>query len=538
MNIIIPRTGTAPSGAKVISETDLESVLTAGQAAVANSLLAKADAVLTAAGTTALRSIASHFSDSISIKDFGAVCDGVADDTLAVQAAVTAAVNQQKKLYSPGPVRLTAGIGASGSLTMYGDGSASSYWLWDASASTSGLSITLGYAADTFSQSVSISEMAFFTKNALNGTAIYVKSPTTGGDRVTVRVWLSKVTVRGYKGPLYDGWANGMGFDGVARVIVDACCIIGRVGAAEPNYITTTGVLFNNASHSTPHPTELLVSNSFIAYAQYGILAGDMEGLFVRGCNIFGVTTGIQAGDGLGDYPHALITDTHVNAAALCININRMFQAFITNNLLYSQLSTSVPMAIQITNLAKYFLIRGNSFENLNSSLAQNTIVVSSGAFGLVDGNMFRRSNSVDGAHNGLAIWFTSGSSNCVATNANVFDRSQVSRLMLDEGTSNIMAFSVQGLPGFSRNNDGIETRYGSSIVTLNSSGVGMITFDTPFKKAQRTAVISNGDPGFSGSSSFDVVQTSCTASTLVFQVQGVSGGTPTVRVNWIAYGD
>jgi hypothetical protein len=54
-----------------------------------------------ATGTTTARNLATRFADVVNVKDFGAVCDGVADDTAAIQAAI----DVQK-----GPVFLPNGI--------------------------------------------------------------------------------------------------------------------------------------------------------------------------------------------------------------------------------------------------------------------------------------------------------------------------------------------------------------------------------------------------------------------------------------------
>jgi hypothetical protein len=323
----------------------------------------------------------------------------------------------------------------------------------------------------------------------------------------------------------------------VPRVLVDGFCFVGKINGTEPNYGSATGILYNNASGATPHGTECLVVNSFITCAQFGLVAGDMEGLFVRGCNMFAVGVGITAGDGSADYPHAVISQNYIQATVVCIKVNRMFEVFVVDNLLYSQLSVVTPVGVQVLGNANYFLIKGNIFENYNQSIAQNSVVVSSGGKGLVDGNIFRRSNSIDGSVHGAGIWFTSGASGCTATNTNLFD-GEVFTPMLDQGVANVMAFSLKGLSSYSSGNDGVITQYGSTVVTLNNTGVGVIGFPLPFKNSFKTAVISNGDPAFAGAMPFVVNHPTCTRFILAFQVVGVSGTMAPVRVEWVAYGD
>jgi len=79
-------------------------------------------ALITATGATTARSAAAHFADAISVKDFGAVGDGVTDDTAAVQAAINGAQTLGKILYFPaGNYRLTSALTITYGMTIAGN---------------------------------------------------------------------------------------------------------------------------------------------------------------------------------------------------------------------------------------------------------------------------------------------------------------------------------------------------------------------------------------------------------------------------------
>jgi hypothetical protein len=73
------------------------------------------------------RTFASKFGDSPSVKDYGAVGDGIVDDTAAIQAAInacTARPTLSARLYVPsGNYKITSGLTATNGLIMFGDGS-------------------------------------------------------------------------------------------------------------------------------------------------------------------------------------------------------------------------------------------------------------------------------------------------------------------------------------------------------------------------------------------------------------------------------
>jgi hypothetical protein len=76
--------------------------------------------IVLSTGSTTARSLALRFSETVNVKDYGAVGNGVADDTAAVTAAVTAAAG--KRLYFPTGTYMISSIVCSSSILILGDG--------------------------------------------------------------------------------------------------------------------------------------------------------------------------------------------------------------------------------------------------------------------------------------------------------------------------------------------------------------------------------------------------------------------------------
>lgn len=80
---------------------------------------------VTATGTTTPRTLPDRFAETVSVKDFGAVGDGVTDDTAAIQAAVdyAASIGRGAVRIPAGWYKTTAAINVmSGSIAILGDG--------------------------------------------------------------------------------------------------------------------------------------------------------------------------------------------------------------------------------------------------------------------------------------------------------------------------------------------------------------------------------------------------------------------------------
>lgn len=74
-------------------------------------------------GSTVDRTVIEKLYESVSIKDFGAVGDGVTDDTAAIQTAITMAQLGGKKLFlNAGVYKITSILNITGNLVVFGDG--------------------------------------------------------------------------------------------------------------------------------------------------------------------------------------------------------------------------------------------------------------------------------------------------------------------------------------------------------------------------------------------------------------------------------
>jgi len=88
------------------------------------------------------RTVQSRLRDFVSVKDFGAVGDGVTDDTAAIQAAVDHATLAYVPLLIPaGTWKLTAGLLASNSIVIEGDGVGVTNLVFDCSSSVNCIEI-------------------------------------------------------------------------------------------------------------------------------------------------------------------------------------------------------------------------------------------------------------------------------------------------------------------------------------------------------------------------------------------------------------
>jgi hypothetical protein len=87
----------------LIVSSDIDALLQSANTASARTNLELGETTVVSAGSTEARKLTDRFADTVNVKDFGAVGDGVADDTVAIQAAVDVGTG----LYWPAGTYLT-----------------------------------------------------------------------------------------------------------------------------------------------------------------------------------------------------------------------------------------------------------------------------------------------------------------------------------------------------------------------------------------------------------------------------------------------
>ena len=95
-------------------------------AAFANLAIDPNNALVTATGSTTARTLANRFADIVNVLDYGAVGDGVTDDTAAIQAAInSSSTNKIMKVFIPsGLYRTTSVLNITSPIVIEGEGAA------------------------------------------------------------------------------------------------------------------------------------------------------------------------------------------------------------------------------------------------------------------------------------------------------------------------------------------------------------------------------------------------------------------------------
>jgi hypothetical protein len=393
----------------------------------------------------------------VSVKDFGAVGDGVTDDAVAIQDAI----NSDKPIYFPAGIYLCSNqiTKASGFFDIRGDGANITEIQFDSSTTDAGFAFTQQTDQD-------YAKVVGFTFSSSTGyvagkTALYIDgSPqvSAGSPRgVTLnrserRVLIDDVEVRGVSDSATTGWGVG-----IRTTSLGWCNISNYAFLGDYSQGATTGDWQGYAIQidGDGMPVESKFSKLSIYSAYAGIFLPDyFEGLYVNQFDMVNVQYGILAEytAGVSFYPsqtlcgllQPTITDGHINCRKIAIKAVNVSQAFIADLNIYLNPQNAD------TNFIGIILDTGNGNNVHNNSISnQNQALVTNLAWGVIlrdIGRSYVTENSIY-YFKGSGIYLNDGAS---------FSQSNYILSNLVYSSTNIVAIDANSVNNFIDLNTGL----------------------------------------------------------------------------------
>jgi hypothetical protein len=213
----------------------------------------------TAAGSATVRTVQAKLQESVSVKDFGAVGDGVTNDTVAVQLAIN---SNAKAVYFPNGTYLCSQITLVSGQTLYGDGAASVIKYNSGAALLYGLSASAG----TYLEDICIRDLKLLGIVATSGFSEFIHNINVNGVRNFV---VENCQIVGFQG---DGIYLGANTDNTRHnfnVRISGCVIDGvnkdnrnGVSVIDGTNVRIEGNTFQNITRSSmPGPVDIEPNN-------------------------------------------------------------------------------------------------------------------------------------------------------------------------------------------------------------------------------------------------------------------------------------
>jgi hypothetical protein len=256
----------------------------------------------TASNSTTPRTLAARFGEIVSVKDFGAVGNGVANDTAAFNAAI-AHINTTaaRTLYIPSGAYLVGALSpiTSPGVSVFGDGAYGSE-LRDTSG-TSNL-LTFGDGVSTY-DGASVSNLylntAVTSKTA--GAAIFLHK--------TFQTYIDNVRIANH-------------FQGI-RVTNSVMCWINTVNILFPRPLGV-GILIDGNSGNDHYISNVFIAGNSLSQPLAGIKIDQTFATWITNCSVLSTGIGLYCSPGAGQIVEHLFLSN--NAFDTCANYGMLFQ--------------------------------------------------------------------------------------------------------------------------------------------------------------------------------------------------------------------
>lgn len=498
-----------------------------------------------------LRDIENKVSETISVKDFGAVGDGVLRllseefttlaaaqevydfvtdlsqslDWAGIQAAMNADV---ASIYFPeGRYRISENLVRDGNTLLHGDGLSVSILVMEG---TSSFIFDGGAAgAEYGTHALQIERIGFEIPSVTTKTVISaIWSAGIGGTSKTFTMRDFQISA----GNAAASFKKAIYLENARNVLIDNGRILGDRDGAPIS--AQTGIDIFGTDEGAP--TEIYLRAVLGYYCQTMInIEGWVEGVNIDQCTAVNCHNALKAvATTPAPRPWIRVSGCHFNTDVIGIDINNFVQWIVTGNLFYATDFDAVSTgysAIYVNGRAASMdsLIADNIMQCLLAGVAKNAIVVQAGD--APDDNVTISRNIIVSFDTGIVLLAGTNGVRVADDNDIRFCGSKVA----DFGSNLICIAEAFSGNGSKASLDGHVEKWGSSVVTLDANGNGAILFNKAFA-VLLAPYVSNGDPTIAASAQFIADTTSSTPSALAFSVRP-NPGPLTVRVNWRAIG-
>ena len=478
------------------------------------------------AGTDAVaRTVQDKLRETVSVKDFGAKGDGVTDDTAAIQAALNSSA---VAIYVPaGRYRITANITRSGHTLLYGDGLGASVLEFNGNY---GLTCTGGSGADHYNMGHFVFRDMAFECTVVN-TGYLVKVTYTGGIGGTSKsVVVENVDFTGASAS--GGFAQGLWLHNARNVRIDNARFVGDQDASP---ISSGAGLVLTGDNPNGAPVEFFLTGVQVYSCQKGIsIETDwVEGLYLDKCTFIACHYGLVARLAVMAKPVLFVTNCHFATDQFGIlNAGGFVQCDISHNSFYcvnvdSTSTAYVGVQFDGTTATHDSRITFNDFRAIGPIASTYGVVVNAGSGierVLIDGNNLTGFN--------IGVLLATSTTDVAVTDTNYF--LNCGTKVLNGGVNAVCPATLAAGGSHKSFPDGLQVKFGSSVLTLDARGNGAVGFSPAFDNECLTALVNNGDSNVFGERAFSIKAIS--ASGLTFSVTP-NPGAVAVRVSWVAFG-
>lgn len=389
------------------------------------------------------RSVQDKLREHVSVKDFGAVGDGITDDTAAFQACLNYWQTSGNPIRVPaGQYLISAPLTATGpegtSFVMVGEFCDTTEIVMNTGGD--GLSVSVsgswwGELTGVKSAGVRISHIRFSTNNANVGTGLKITGDAVQG-RPRVPVILEYMQFNS-SGGTDKSWATMTDILDAGMVLAHGC----KWTASTTN--STVGLSLRGTAQANS-PVHYKITSCEFTYGGRQIELGNfVEGVYVTGCTLVVGDYGVYWSPSQGE-SGLHIANCHMASKVACVYLNNVFDFNITGNLFFRSGGNSNHYTIHVQN-GGAFTISGNVFKGGNASggtgvygINVQSTVNDEKRGGSISGNSFHDYPS-------QGVWL-GANSYYVAVNSNSYRGCVLGNVLTQQASSNTIEYpSIKG---------------------------------------------------------------------------------------------